>query len=330
MTHSVVCLASISMSGLWVVAMLAGAALSGCRSVESPRDEEFGDPAPDDPRLLQMGLLYDDTIVTQSGRTVDFNGQALIPRFKQIGKSGAGGDLRVNVATNNIVLGVNRNFTVKIAIPYISKRLDRPGLATTLRSEGLGDVAVTGKYRFYQKTGLAKTTEAALLFGLELPTGRNSVMNNGTLLPAQLQPGSGSLDAIVGGAITKIDGRWLGNADLIAKLNSSADHFQFGNVLRADIGGQYRLWPAHYKQYDQLTVNLLAELNSVWLGRNQASGQSVAASGGFKLFATPGIQVIFNRYFLFEAGVQIPIVLDLNGNQLEEDYVAITGFRIRY
>ena len=316
---------------LCLLAVLAGVMLPSCAAIES-RNRGYAETAPagDDPRLLQLGLLYDDTIVTESGRTVDFNGQAVVPRYTHVEKSGSGSDLAVDVAVTNVVFGVNKDFTIKLGIPYITRRLDQPGLAPTLRSEGLGDAPLVGKYRFYQKTGLAETTEAAAIFGFELPIGRDGVRDGGMLLPAPLQPGSGSLDAILGGAITRVDGRWLVNADLIAKLNSEANDYRFGNVLRADVGGQYRIHPARYDRFDQLTVNLVAELNSVWLGRDRMDGDRVEDSGGFKLFATPGIQVILNRYVLLEAAVQVPVVMDLNGSQLEEDYVAIIGLRARF
>ena len=311
-------------------ALLLGASLlASCTALRGP-DSSEPPPAADDPRLAQLGLLYDDTIVTQSGRTVDFNGQAVIPRYLRVQKTGSGAKLSVDVALANVVLGLSKDLTVKLGLPYVSKRLERPGGASTLRSEGPGDAPLTVKYRFFQRTGPARTTEAALIAGIELPTGNDDVRQGGARLPAPLQPGSGSLDAILGGAITRVDGRWLASADLIGKLNGSANDYRFGNVLRADFGGQYRAHPVRYVRWDQLTVNLVAELNSVWSDRDRMSGSTVQDSGGFKLFATPGVQVILNRNFLLEAAVQLPLVLDLNGDQLEEEFIAIIGLRARF
>lgn len=280
--------------------------------------------------LEDLGLLYDDTLVTVSARTVDFNGQAVVPRYIRTEKSGPGGDLTVDAAVTNIVFGVNPNFTVSVAIPYISKSLDRPAAASTLRAEGLGDAAVVGKYRFFQNTGAGETTEAAVLFGVELPTGRDSVKNGGVTLPQSFQLGSGSVDAIIGGAFTRIQGRWLVNADLIAKINTEANDFQFGNSLRFDVGGHFRAYPARYERYDQMTINLVAELNGIWADENQLNGSDIGASGGTKVFATPGIQVIVSESLLFEGAVQLPVAMNLNGTQLEEDFVAIFGLRFRF
>jgi hypothetical protein len=49
-------------------------------------------------------------------------------------------------------------------------------------------------------------------------------------------------------------------------------------------------------------------------------------TGGTIIFLAPGIQYVTRRYIL-EAAVQIPVVQNLNGNALENEYVARTGFR---
>lgn len=277
-----------------------------------------------------MALVYDDTIVTTSARTVDFSGQAVVPRYLRIEKSGAAGDLAIDVAVSNAVFGVTPDMTLTLGVPYVKKRLVPTGGGAALSAEGVGDIKLIGKWRFYKKTGVAKTTEAALLFGLELPTGSNDITKGGLKLPAPLQPGSGSIDAIFGGAFTNVDGRWQVNSDLIAKVNTRADGYRFGNGLSANIGAQFRLIPERYTSYDQLTVNLITELNSNWAERDRSSSSTVADSGGFKLFVTPGIQVILNRNLLFETAIQLPLAMDLGGNALEDDFVFIFGLRARF
>ena len=261
---------------------------------------------------------------------MDFNGQAFSPRFVHVEKSGGGADLTVDSVLTRAVFGVNEDLTVSLTVPYIRKHLDPPGGAPTLSSEGLGDASLVGKYRFFQETGAGETTEASVLAGLELPSGRDGVSDGGMTLPHPLQPGSGSLDAILGAAFTRIRGRWLLNADLIAKLNPEANDYRFGNVLRADVGGHWRAYPARYERYDQTTVNLVAELNGVWSGRDRLAGDPVDDSGGTKLFLTPGLQVIASENLLFEAAVQLPVHMDLRGSQLEEDFITVLGLRLRY
>ncbi len=51
------------------------------------------------------------------------------------------------------------------------------------------------KYRFYRRDSQRGTTQASVTFGPKIPTGRTDLTDgNGSLLPASLQPGSGSTD----------------------------------------------------------------------------------------------------------------------------------------
>jgi hypothetical protein len=287
----------------------------------------------------------DDTILTESARTVDFNGQALVPRFTyfQATRVYDGGDrdhdpleqeLRVFVTTVETVIGLTEDVTAAAVIPHVVKRLEltEGGERLKLDSEGIGDARLIAKWRFYKKPELAETTEAAALLGLELPTGRTDVRDAGRRLPAPLQPGSGSLDGIVGAAFTRVwrGGRWLVNADVIYKANSEAEGYRFGNALQLDAGLQYRVVPHRYERHDQLTLNAVLELNALHSGRDTQSGDRVSGTGGAKAFVSPGLQAILSEGFLAEGIVQVPIYRDLHGPQLSEDVRITVGIRWRF
>jgi hypothetical protein len=96
------------------------------------------------------------------------------------------------------------------------------------------------------------------------------------------------------------------------------------------VGGHFRLRPARYERFDQVTVNLIAELNARWALKDRLGGDSVDDTGGRRLFLTPGIQVIINPTTLLEAAVQIPVHEDMHGDQLDHDGVLIFGLRVRF
>jgi hypothetical protein len=169
-----------------------------------------------------------------------------------------------------------------------------------------------------------------VMFGLELPVGRTDLEDGGLRLPQSMQLGSGSLDAILGFAFTRVAGRWLFNSDLIGKFNSEANGFRFGNSYRFDMGAQFRLIPVKYVSFTQTTVNLVLEVNTIYSEKNSAAGVSVYDSGGTKVFLAPGIQVLVNESLLFESAVQIPLLLELPGSQFEENYRFILGLRARF
>lgn len=64
---------------------------------------------------------------------------------------------------------------------------------------GVGDTLGHVKYRFLRLDSARGTTQASIGAGVKFPTGRTSVRDNaGSLLPASLQPGSGSTDLALG------------------------------------------------------------------------------------------------------------------------------------
>ncbi|MBI4613736.1 MAG: hypothetical protein HY720_09015 [Planctomycetes bacterium] len=198
----------------WTHTTNAPALPSGASGGEPPLSKEESDT---------IGLTYDDTIFTESARTRNFNGQGLIPRFTYFqatttydGNSRKSDpmdrELRVYLANVRGVLGVHEDVTVALNVPYVVKELDTTmgGRRLRLHSDGLGDMSAMGKWRFYKDPELGGTTELAALLGIELPTGRDDVRDASMRLPQPLQPGSGSVDGIVGAAFTRLwdGGRW--------------------------------------------------------------------------------------------------------------------------
>ncbi len=342
---------ALVIAGLVVTAMIP----PGCAGAPRPRDEALAgmDAMNGDSHRLRrrdelsdlIALTKDDTIFTISARTVDFNGQALVPRVTLIratnlfdGHDDTGDpldrELTVVASTVQGVIGLDEDLTVSVTVPYIVKNLKTrvAGQRTSLNSDGFGDIPLVAKWRFFKAPELGGTTEVALLGGVKLPTGRFHERDVGTRLPRPLQPGSGSVDGLLGVAFTRLwdGGKWLINADTVFQLNTEAEDYRFGHRLRFDVGAQYRIHPDRYESWDQTTVNLLLELNGEYGWKDAFRGDTLDATGGLQLFASPGIQVIVSEDLLFEAGVQIPVYRDLNGPQLGVDFRATVGLRWRF
>lgn len=73
----------------------------------------------------------------------------------------------------------------------------------------------------------------------------------------------------------------------------------------------------------------VAEVNLIHQDKHSFSGAADANSGGTRLFLTPGIQYVTKRWIL-EGAVQLPVVQDLNGTALENDYVVRAGVRFNF
>ena len=92
--------------------------------------------------------------------------------------------------------GFYRDFDLMVLVPIVTndfQTLHSP----TVGGTGLGDLMILVKYRFYRRDSSRGTTQASFTLGPKLPTGRTDLRSeNGTLLPATLQPGSGSTDFV--------------------------------------------------------------------------------------------------------------------------------------
>ena len=228
------------------------------------------------------------------------------------------------------VIGIHEDLTLTLDVPWLVKNAKSGSgkSRTSVTTRGLGDVVLSGKWRFFKDQEIGGTTEIAAILGVKTPTGRDDERNGGETLPQPLQSGTGSWDPIIGSAFTRQwdGGRWVLNADLIYRLTTEANDFEFGDILRFDVGAQYRVYPKKYDRYDQLTINLILEMNGRYEGRASADGETLRASGGTTLFASPGVQVIVRDDLLFESGVQIPFYRRLHGG-LGDDYRFVFGLR---
>jgi hypothetical protein len=99
----------------------------------------------------------------------------------------------------NFTWGFHHDFDLTVLVPVVTNQFETPG-QPAIRGTGLGDAIALVKYRFYRRDSARGTTQASFSIGPKLPTGRTSLVDsNGSLLPASLQPGSGSTDLFIAG-----------------------------------------------------------------------------------------------------------------------------------
>ena len=102
----------------------------------------------------------------------------------------------------NFTWGFHRDFALTVLVPVVTNRfkITTPSARSSVGGTGLGDVVLLLKYRIYRRDSERGTTQASVTFGPKVPTGSTSLTaTNGFLLPAGLQPGSGSTDFFLAG-----------------------------------------------------------------------------------------------------------------------------------
>jgi hypothetical protein len=240
-------------------------------------------------------------------------------------------ELNVTGAISVLGYGVNSDLAVFGVLPYLDKELDLTmgGRRVNRDSNGIGDARLFGRYTVYRDDAPGRTLRIAPFLGIEIPTGDDSDRDSLGTLPVPLQPGSGSWDPFGGIVFTYQTLDYEIDAQAGYKINTGANHFEFGDEAALDASVQYRLWPRTLGEGVPGFLYGALEANFAYQGKNSSNGFKDPDSGGASFFLAPGIQYVARRWIL-EAVVQVPVAQDLNGAALEDDFIVRAGFRIAF
>lgn len=219
----------------------------------------------------------------------------------------------------------------------------QPGF--TMKSSGIADTMIMGKYRLYTNDPLFPTRQSSLFFGLSLPTGsvdeKNRkhplTMRQTEQLPYGMQLGSGTVDPTLGllYQASRSPWWWGVNAMYTARLYDNDRDYRLGDEFRLDL---YAMFQFRHDALFQLQLNAAyqgkidGEMDEAVTG---ASGRAVKGNpnspymtplwdpdnyGGRRIMATLGFQWQPLPLHIIDFTVGLPLFQDLNGPQLEEDY----------
>lgn len=229
------------------------------------------------------------------------------------------------IAIPNVLLyGATRDLALFAIFPYIFRTLKFPdpetGNRINQKDNGIGDLNLIARYTVYANDYRSGTFRLAPLFGIKLPTGDND------LKPIVTDSFDFQLGLV--STVTWDFGRHEIDADAVYRLNTEADNFDKGDSLTYDLSYQLRVFPWSLPEKGLPNfVYLVAEANGFFSKKNELNSFTIGDSGGNTIFFSPGLQYSARR-FIIESSVQIPIAQDLNGSQVETDFVWTLGFRI--
>ncbi len=191
--------------------------------------------------------------------------------------------------------------------------------------DGLTDLLLTGKYRVYR----GPIGQIALIGGVKIPTGRHDVRNN---LGEQLEPsataGSGSWDFVAGAAWSRyLTPQLTMDVSALYTIRTEHDDFRLGDRFDAGVALAYRFTEdiEHYPQF-----GVFVEANVRHLAKSEDAGANDPNTGGTALFVSPGVRVGFSKQATFTVAPQLPVVQDLNGEQLETDFRVLASFNLTF
>ncbi|WP_456375583.1 transporter [Thiolapillus sp.] len=245
--------------------------------------------------------------------------------------AGLNRDRRETAVVTALGYGLSGKWALFAAFPYrnIDLDLDREEQAISRQASGLGDLSLFARYTAYQHDAAGKTLRIAPFAGLKTPTGTHRKKDRYGLLAPSVQIGSGSWDPFAGVVLTYQTLQYQFDAQFSYRMNTEADGFEAGDIARLDGSLQYRLHPHKLSAGTPGFLYGVLEMNLIHQRKNKLNGSSDPDTGGTRLFLTPGIQYITRRWII-EGAVQLPVVQNLNGRTLKNDYILRTGFRINF
>jgi hypothetical protein len=246
--------------------------------------------------------------------------------------SGANRDSTVVLSATVLGYGVTSELAIFGVLPLVNKKLELTtpvGTRVTREAGGLGDMRFFGRYTIFKQDMQGQTFRIAPFAGVETPTGANSRRDALGKLPVTIQPGSGSWDPFGGLIVTYQTLQYEIDLQGSYQANTEADGFEFGDVARLDASLQYRLWPGELTETTAAFLYGVTELNLIHSEKNRAKGIINPNSGGTTLWGLAGLQYVTPRNII-EAGIQVPLVQDLNGTALEREVIVRGGFRLNF
>jgi hypothetical protein len=265
--------------------------------------------------------------VTSPGLTV-YKGGAVTPRLYFI-KQHLG-----NLEVDRQRLDVSVSYTpsprvqLEIEVPFSRTAFD-DGI-TSGSGVGIGNVTAWAKYRFFRKVKTYGDTQAALRFGLELPTGKKTAptaaqINVPAFVRQQLTPINGGLSPHFDLAFSQAGGRVIfgGNAEVI--FRSERDGFRMGHEQRLSTDLEYVLPRDPQKPGGELFFIL--ETTFVHRSNGRLNGVAVAGSNATEYYLAPGLQYAAHPQFVVEGSYQFPVVRNTGPLALRTDRNILLGVR---
>lgn len=219
--------------------------------------------------------------------------------------------------------GISERFTMMLMLPYIrqerSIKRNNSNLSNDFTStNGFGDVLLLLKYRIVSRN-FNPSNEWILGAGPNLANARTDFRNNtGLVLPADMQPGSGSYDAVFWSYFQQ-DRLWKSNFSIMNitsyRLSGTnpnyfgSQRYSFGNEFQNSYGVSYRFIGKQNK--DVFTLFRYRQQ-----GNDLVNGEPFPSSGGKWLHWVPGVNYHLSKNFYFGLSGDVPIYRYVDGAQL--------------
>jgi len=281
------------------------------------------------PLSNNLGLPIEERGIWQFGLNYDYNNLNTL----NAGNTKLDDDSRQRI-TNSVLLGISYSITDRFALEALfswvnqTRTIRQFGNENFTETSGIGDAILLVKYAFPEALGSKSGINLGL--GAKAPLGKSDLTNeNGILLTADLQPGSGAWDALGWLSLSKAfdfrpSATFSGNFIYrLTGINNSylnnTSSYEFGDVFQANVGytDQFLLFntvfnPGLIFKYRKASVDKINNSN-------------LPNTGGEWVFIRPELSVHIISNILVTLRMELPIYSYVDGTQLTPTTRFIAG-----
>ena len=283
------------------------------------------------PLLGSLELTSTPKGILQLGMTADHNSLTDVLSGSETLRNGERERISQSVLFE-LNYGISNNITITTLLSYIRQQrtIFNNNSTNELTASGIGDIVLLGKYSLIQ-SDIFNNEELSLGLGFKIPTGSSSIKANGILIPADMQPGTGSWDGILWGIyskgniitnnltlLTNVSLRLNGNN---ARFGNSNEGYSFGNEFIAMAGFSY---PIH----SLLELTLLTKFRST--RQDIFADAQIPNTGGTWINLKPSLNIYLSQKLSTRIGGELPIYGEVEGTQLTTTYSASVSLFYAY
>lgn len=231
--------------------------------------------------------------------------------------------------------GISRKISIAGIISYTGQEIGSispGGIKQVEYISGIGDMIIMAKLGItnplaYNGWGLY------VGFGSKLPTGSfNQTRSDGSLYFMDLQPGTGSFDAISWISLSKshifLTNLYLSSG---ATFRLSGKNRNFRDSLTYMAGNEFQYTGGFsYNFYRGIVFDVFSYFRYRFQAMDKLSGIPIDNCGGHWLFFSPGIKVSFTPKLSLLAFNDFPLYQNINGPQLTTTYRASVGLTYNF
>jgi hypothetical protein len=241
------------------------------------------------------------------------------------------GDLDVSRQVLDLSLSYTPSPRVQLEVEVPFSRTSFDNGTSSGSGSGLGNITVWSKYRFFRTVKTYGDRQAAVRFGLELPTGKKTAptfaqINAPAFVRQQLTPINGGLSPHLDLAFSQAGGRVIFGGNVEGILRSERAGYRVGHEVRASTDLEYVLLP---RKYDAPGGELFVILETIFLHRTSGhvGGLNVPGSSSTEYYLAPGLQYAAQPRFVIEGSMQLPLIRNTGPLVLRTDSNLLFGIR---